>query len=505
MSKAILEMKNISKSFGGVAALTDVSIDLCKGEILAIVGENGAGKSTLMKVLSGSYSASSYEGKISIDGKDMRFTTPADAEKAGVAMIYQEISMHLDSSIAENIFLGKLPSTSGVINWNKINELARTYTALVGLDVSVKQTLRKLSASQKQLVAIARALSRDPKILVLDEPTSTLTENEADTLFSILFKLRERGISCIYISHKLKEVYYLADRITILRDGKKISTRLTTQTNITQTIEEMVNRKIDEMYPKKDVPIGDEVFRVEGLDVVHPLTNSKLIVNGVGFGVRAGEILGIVGLVGSGRSETVNAIFGAIRKKSGHIYVDGREVTIKTPIAAIRNGMALLTEDRKKDGFVAAFNVTSNATLSTFRRMAHLGVVNKREEETQTQDYVKQINIKLRDLHDNILQLSGGNQQKVVLSKWLMTKPRVLFLDEPTRGIDVGAKAQIYEIMVNLAQHGMAIIMISSELPELVGMCDRFIVLSEGKVVAELARGEADEESFLRLATMGEK
>lgn len=505
MSEAILEMKNISKSFGGVAALNDVSIDLNKGEILAIVGENGAGKSTLMKVLSGSYPASSYEGKIFIDGKDMRFTTPADAEKAGVAMIYQEISMHLDSSIAENIFLGKLPAASGVINWNKINELARTYTAMVGLDVSVKQTLRKLSASQKQLVAIARALSRDPKILVLDEPTSTLTENEAKTLFSILFKLRKRGISCIYISHKLKEVYFLADRITILRDGQKISTRPTVQTNITQTIEEMVNRKIDEMYPKQTLPIGDEVFRVEDLDVVHPLTNSKLIVNGVSFSVRAGEILGLVGLVGSGRSETVNAIFGAIRKKSGRIYVDSREVTIKTPVAAIRNGMALLTEDRKKDGFVSAFNVTSNATLSTFKRMAHLGVVNQQEEESRTQGYVKQINIKLRDLHDNILQLSGGNQQKVVLSKWLMTKPRVLFLDEPTRGIDVGAKAQIYEIMVNLAQQGMAIIMISSELPELVGMCDRFVVLSEGKVVAELARGEADEESFLRLATMGEK
>lgn len=503
MSEPILQMKNITKRFGGVAAISDVSIDLYKGEILAIVGENGAGKSTLMRVLSGSYPASSYDGKIYIDGSEMRFMSPADSEKAGIAMIYQEISMHLDASIAENIFLGKLPASSGVINWNKVNDLARTYTDMVGLDVSVKQTLRKLSASQQQLVAIARALSRDPKILVLDEPTSTLTETEADTLFTILFKLRERGISCIYISHKLKEVNYLADRITILRDGQKISTRNISETSITRTIEEMVNRKIDELYPKRTVPIGDEVFRVENLSVVHPLTNSKLIVDQVSFGVRTGEILGLVGLVGSGRSEAVNAVFGAIRKKSGRVYVDGREVSIKNPIEAIRHGMALLTEDRKKDGFIAAFNVTGNATLARFRRMARWGVVNKRQEALETQDYVRRINIRIRDLRDNILQLSGGNQQKVVLSKWLMTKPRVLFLDEPTRGIDVGAKAQIYEIMVDLAQEGIAVVMISSELPELVGMCDRYIVLSEGKVVSELLRGQADEEDLLRLATTG--
>ena len=503
MSERILEMRNITKSFGGVAAIKDVSLELFKGEILTIVGENGAGKSTLMKVLSGSYPASSYEGKIFVDNRERRFMTPADSEKAGIAMIYQEISMHLDASIAENIFLGKLPATSGVINWNKVNELAKTYTDMVGLNVSVKQTLRKLSASQQQLVAIARALSRDPKILVLDEPTSSLTENEVDTLFAILFQLRERGISCIYISHKLKEVNYLADRIMVLRDGHVISTRPIAETSITKTIEEMVNRRIDKLYPKRELPIGDEVFRVEGLDVIHPLTNSKLIVNQVSFHVRAGEILGLVGLVGSGRSETVNAIFGAIRRKAGRVYIDNREVSIKSPISAIRHGLALLTEDRKKDGYIAAFNVTVNATLAMFMRMARLGVVNKRREEKETREYVRRINIRIRDLHDNILELSGGNQQKVVLSKWLMTNPRVLFLDEPTRGVDVGAKEQIYEIIEDLAERGIAIVMISSELPELVGMCDRFIVLSEGKVAAELSRGEADEERFLRLATTG--
>ncbi|NLE20947.1 MAG: sugar ABC transporter ATP-binding protein [Clostridiales bacterium] len=503
MNDTVLEMNGISKRFGGVAALSDVSIDLREGEILAIVGENGAGKSTLMKVLSGSYPAGSYTGTIRIDGAEQRFASPADSEKAGIAMIYQEISMHLDASIAENIFLGNLPNASGVINWKTVYEKARQYTDMVGLNVPVRQTLRKLSASQQQLVAIARALSRNPRFLVLDEPTSTLTESEADVLFNILFRLKERGISSIYISHKLKEVLYLADRITILRDGRKISTRQIAETSIDLTVEEMVNRKIDEMYPKRAVPIGEEVFRVENLEVVHPLTNSKLIVDGVGFSVRSGEILGLVGLVGSGRSETVNAIFGAIRRKSGELFLDGRPVRIRNPRDAIRSGLALLTEDRKKDGFVAAFNVTLNATLARFRQLARHSVIDRRREESAASEYVDKINIKLRDLRDNILQLSGGNQQKVVLSKWLMTRPRVLFLDEPTRGIDVGAKAQIYELICDLAQEGIAVVMISSELPELVGMCDRFVVLSEGKVAAERQRGEADEEALLRLATLG--
>ena len=257
------------------------------------------------------------------------------------------------------------------------------------------------------------------------------------------------------------------------------------------------------MYPKRQVPIGNEVFRAENLEVIHPLTKSKLIVDQVGFSVRAGEILGLVGLVGSGRSETVNAIFGAIRKKSGAFFIDGRPVNIRSPRDAIRHGLALLTEDRKKDGFIAAFNVTMNATLARFKHLSRHSVINRKQEETATGEYVRKINIKIRSLRDNILQLSGGNQQKVVLSKWLMTRPRVLFLDEPTRGIDVGAKTQIYELICDLAQEGIAVVMISSELPELVGMCDRFVVLSEGRVVAECSRGEADEEAFLKLATTG--
>jgi ABC-type sugar transport system ATPase subunit len=503
MSGCILEMKNITKSFGGVAALSDVSIDLYKGEVLAIVGENGAGKSTLMKILSGSYPCNSYTGSIHVNGKDVRFYSPHDAEKAGIEMIYQEISMHLDASIAENIFLGRIPSTAGYINWKKVYDRAKEFTDMIGLNISVRQTLRQLSTSQQQMVAIARALSRKPKILVLDEPTSALTENEVKVLFDILLMLKKQGISSIYISHKLKEVMYLADRITILRDGQLISTRRIGETDITKTVEEMVNRKISNMYPKREVPIGGEVLRVDNLSIVHPFTNSKLIVNDVSFAVKAGEVLGIAGLVGSGRSETVNAIFGSIRAKSGRVFFNSREVNIRSPREAIKHGMALLTEDRKKNGFIAAFDVAMNCTLASLKQVSNHSIMSKRKEKDKANEYVKKISIRLRSAHDNILQLSGGNQQKVVLSKWLMTNPKVLFLDEPTRGIDVGAKTQIYKLICDLAEQGIAIVMISSELPELVGMCDRFIVLSEGRVVAELLRGEADEEQFLRLAATG--
>jgi ABC-type sugar transport system ATPase subunit len=502
MAERILEMRNVSKSFGGVAALKDVSIDLFAGEILAIVGENGAGKSTLMKILSGSYHHSTYEGSVVVNGVPQKFASPLDAERAGIEMIYQEISMHLDMSIAENIFLGRVPSTKGLVDWKDVYKRAKAYTDIVGLDVPVRETLRGLSTSQQQMVAIARALSRDPKILVLDEPTSALTEREVEFLFEKLLKLKAGGISCIYITHKMNEVMYLADRITVLRDGQKVSTRAKAETTITTTIEEMVNRKIAKMYPKREVPIGDEVFRVEGLTVAHPQSASKLIVEDLSFSVRAGEILGLVGLVGAGRSETVNAIFGSIDKKSGKTFLRGKELRIKSPKRAIRNGIALLTEDRKRDGFVASMNVAENCTLASLDQVSRRSLLNRGAEKSKALEYVEKIRIKVSGEKDNIMSLSGGNQQKVVLAKWLMTNPQLLLLDEPTRGIDVGAKTQIYEIMCDLAAQGKAIVFISSELPELVGMCDRFVVLSGGKVRAEFARGEADEEKLLSYAVV---
>lgn len=503
MSEYLLEMKNITKSFGGVQALKDVSINLKENEILALVGENGAGKSTLMKILSGSYAQSSYDGEIWVGGKKKIFNTPADSETAGIEMIYQEISVHLDLSVAENIFLGRIPVKNGIVQWKKMLKDAKKYTEMVGLQIPVQQSLRDLSTSQQQMVTIARALSRNPKILVLDEPTSALTEKEVAHLFDNLFQLRNRGISCIYISHKIKEVMYLANRVTVLRDGCNISTNDVEEVTVESLVEKMVNRKIVNMFPKENVQIGEEILRVENLVVPHQFNLGKNVVDNISFNLHKGEILGLVGLVGSGRSETVNAIVGALKATSKDVYLEGKKVNIKSPQDAIKKGIVLLSEDRKVNGYVSTLDIAGNISLASIPRISNRYLMQKEKEKEYALQYIQQLSIKVRNERDNVLNLSGGNQQKVVLAKWLMTEPRVLLLDEPTRGIDVGAKSQIYQIMSDLAKQGIAIVMISSELPELVGMCDRFIVLSEGQKKAELGRDEADEEKFLRIAASG--
>ncbi len=500
MSEYLLEMKNITKSFGGVKALNDVSINLRKNEILALVGENGAGKSTLMKILSGSYSQSTYEGEIWVEGKKQSFNSPSDSVAAGVEMIYQEISVHLDLSVAENIFLGRIPVRKGVVQWKNMFEEARVYADLVGLRVPVSQCMRDLSTSQQQMVTIARALSRHPKILVLDEPTSALTEKEVDHLFDNLFKLRDKGISCIYISHKIKEVMYLANRVTVLRDGGHVCTNNIKDVTVDSLVENMVNRKIGNMYPKEDAEIGDEMLRIEDLVVPHPFNPGKNVVDHISFSVKKGEILGLVGLVGSGRSETVNAIVGAL-KANKRLFLEGKPITIKRPRDAIKKGIVLLSEDRKVNGYVPTLDIAGNISLASIDKISSKGLLQRPKEKDYAIQFINELSIKVRNERDNVLNLSGGNQQKVVFAKWLMTRPRVLLLDEPTRGIDVGAKSQIYQIMTTLAKQGIAIVMISSELPEMVGMCDRFIVLSEGIKKAEINRDEADEEKFLRIAT----
>lgn len=503
MEKCILEMRNITKSFGGVHALKNVSINLNSNEILAVCGENGAGKSTLMKVLSGSYPCNSYSGEILVNGEKKRFMSPSEAVGAGIEMIYQEISMHLDLTVAENIFLGRIPSSKGIVDWNSLYSEAKKYTDMVGLNASVKQTLRDLSTSQQQMVAIARALSRNPRILVLDEPTSALTESEVDILFKNLLNFKERGLSCIYISHKMKEVMYLADRISVLRDGQVISTRNRADVTIDSIVEEMVNKKIGDLYPKEEVEIGQEALRVENLVIRHPYSSGKNIVDDVSFEVKKGEILGIVGLVGSGRSEIVNGVIGSIKAKKVKLCIDGKPVSIKSPRHAVKNGVVLLSEDRKINGYIPSMDIQKNISLASIGQVSKKGLMIPGTEKKIALEFIKKLSIKVRNEQDNIMNLSGGNQQKVVLAKWLMTKPKVLLLDEPTRGIDVGAKAQIYEIMVQLASQGIAIVMISSELPELVGMCDRFIVISEGKLKAEFKRHEVDEEKLLKIATGG--
>ena len=469
------------------------------------MGENGAGKSTLMKVLSGAYPASSYEGEIWIDGVKQRFMNTKDAEDAGIAMIYQEISMHLDLSVAENIFLGKL-NTRGVgkfvVDWKSVYADAAKFLERVGLDVSPKALLRNLSTSQMQLVAIARALVKDPKILVLDEPTSALTLAETERLMNILRQLRANGITCILISHKMDEIFEISDRITIMRDARFICTQETAKADKDDVVSQMVGRRITSYYVKVPVQIGGEVLRVENFTVPHPLNPKKNIVENVSFSLRKGEILGLAGLVGAGRSEVVNAIFGKIRRSNGKIFIDGKEVDIHSPKEAIANGIALITEDRKKDGLVQILSIRENATLASLKQISKNGVLNRRLEEEMTQKYYDEMNIRAQNMEVLVQTLSGGNQQKVVLEKWLMTRPRILIMDEPTRGIDVGAKAEIYKMMSELVSAGISIIMISSELPELTAMSDRLIVLAGGQVRAEFTDpAEFSTENILRIAS----
>jgi ABC-type sugar transport system ATPase subunit len=498
----ILEMVNITKYFGVVAALKNVSIDMGIGEVLALVGENGAGKSTLMKVLSGHYPHGTFEGEIRINGQHRIFKNTRDSKNAGIEMIYQEISLHLDLSVAENVYLGNLPSIGRYfLDRTRLNNEAKSYLELVGLEVRPDEMVRKLSTSQQQLLSIARALSRKPEILVLDEPTSALTQLDAQNLLRIIKSLKQNGISIIYISHKLEEVYEIADRIIVLRDGCCISNNLNKDILPDKIIEDMVGRKIYTLYPKENVTLGEEILKVENITVPHPFMLQKNIVEDISFNLHKGEILGIAGLVGSGRSELVNAIFGSNLKTSGKVYKGNREIKIKQPSDAIKKGIGLVTEDRKKSGIVSAMSLKENMTMVILRRISKAGVIARKEELAISEKFFNMFKVKARGINDNIMSLSGGNQQKVVLAKWLMANVDVLILDEPTRGIDVGAKVEIYSLMTELARNGIGIIMISSELPELIGMCDRFIVLSRGRINGQFSKDEISQEKIMRAAT----
>lgn len=499
----ILQMECITKRFTGTIALDDVSIELFSNEILGIMGENGAGKSTLMKVLSGSYPYHDFEGRIVCGGRECRFHTTADSENAGIAMIYQELNLELDLTVAENILLGRLPlSRFGLVDWNRTKAKAKEVLARLKADIDVSVTVRSLSPSMQQLVCIARALIRNPRILILDEPTSMLTENETGNLMNILRSLKDQGLSCIYISHKLDEVFALCDRLVVLRDGRYIRTcRKSEGYDSGKIIEDMIGRKLDVMYPSVDREIGDEVLRVEKFKVPHPYAYGKNILEDVGFSLRKGEILGLAGLVGSGRSELVNAIFGVIPRISGRILLDGKEIRIANPWDAKGHGIGLLTEDRKKNGFVHTMSIKSNMTLTILDRIKRLILLDFRRERSIAARYFDALSVKAPDMDAIITSLSGGNQQKVILAKWLLTELKVVFMDEPTRGIDVGTKAEIYKLILDLARRGLSIVMISSELPELLALCDRIVVLGKGTVQAELSRDEASEVRILQLAS----
>lgn len=502
MSNIVLKMEHIVKRFHTTLALKDVSFELREREILALVGENGAGKSTLMKILSGGYAYGSYEGKIFMEGKEVQFHSPLEAQAAGIQMVYQEISLMPELSVAENMFMGNLPrkGIQAVVDWKRLYQLCEEALGRVDLKVSPRMLVRQLSTSQMQLLCIAKALYRKPKILVFDEPTSALTAGEADNLMNIIKNLQKDGISCIYISHKMDEIFDLANRIVVLRDGESICGFEKNEFDTEKVVHAIVGRDIKDMFPKVSVSFGETKLKVENLTLKSAIPG-KNIVEDVSFEVHAGEIFGIGGLVGAGRSELVNAIFGSLPRKSGKVFVDGQELEAGNLTASIAKKMGLLTEDRKLSGFVGTMDIKENISLASFERIFQRGLLKKRTEKELAQKYFNQLRVKAPSLSTNILNLSGGNQQKVVLAKWLMSGVEILFLDEPTRGIDVGAKVEIYNIMNELAKAGVAIIMISSETPELLAMSDNMIVLSGGKVRGRMTRAEISQDAYMRYAT----
>ncbi len=499
---SFLEMRNITKTFPGVRALDGVSFNLRHGEVHALVGENGAGKSTLMKVLGGVYPHPEYGGEIFIEGTPQRFAGVREAERAGIAVIYQELSLVREMSVGENIFLGREPSTFGLIRWDELNRRARALLDDLHLSIDAQTPVRGLGIGQQQLVEIAKALSHNAKVLVLDEPTAALTDSEVETLFGILQKLRERGVGMIYISHKLDEVFRISDRITVLRDGKTVGTNPTAAWTQSQVIARMVGREVGDIFPTVNHEKGEVVFEAAGITVNDPDLPHKKLVDDVTFSVRKGEVLGIAGLMGAGRSDLLMAIFGAHPGAvSGEIRLQGERVQIKSPADAIRQGIGFVTEDRKRFGLVLDQTILNNMTLAGLRQISGRFLTSVDAESAAGERAMKDLRVKAKSVFTVAGTLSGGNQQKVVLAKWLLTRPRVLFLDEPTRGIDVGAKQEIYTHVNALAKSGLAIVLVSSELPEVLGLSDRVIVLHEGRQTGEFTRSNATPEAVMACAT----
>ena len=505
MDTPILEMKDITKEFPGVKALSNVSFRVKKGEIHCLVGENGAGKSTLMKVLSGVYPYGSYSGDILFEGEVQKFFNIRDSEKAGIAIIYQELALVSEMTVYENIFLGNEIKGSLVINWNETIKRAGEALKKVRLNVSPETKVKDLGVGKQQLVEIAKALSKDVKLLILDEPTAALNEDDSENLLNLLRELKGHGVTCILISHKLKEVIEIADSVTVLRDGQTICTLDASKGEVSERrlIKNMVGREINNIYPPKEkTEMGGIVLEVRNWNAYSPALG-RAVLKDVNFNVKKGEIIGIAGLMGSGRTELALSIFGnpvgyQIR---GDIYIKGNKKSFHHPKDAISAGIAYVTEDRKGNGLVLIQDVKQNITLANLREIARRSVVNDNMEVKVANEYRTSLNIKTPTVEQKVMNLSGGNQQKVSVAKWLFVKPDVLILDEPTRGIDVGAKFEIYTIMRRLVSQGMSIIMISSELPEVLGMSDRIYIVSSGRVMGELPIEEATQEKIMQMAT----
>jgi D-xylose transport system ATP-binding protein len=498
----LLEMKNIVKEFPGVRALDGVSFTLEAGEFHSLVGENGAGKSTLMKVLSGVYPHGTYSGEILIDDRVREFRSVRDSESAGVSIIFQELSLVKELTVGENIYLGREPSRFGIIDWAKLYHQASKLLQDLRLDIDPRVPAGNLGIGRQQLVEIAKALSQNAKILVLDEPTAALTESEVDILFDILRRLKQRGVGMIYISHKLGEVFEMSDRITVLRDGRSIGTHPAAELTKDKVIAEMVGRDVGDIFPSERHQMGETALEASGVTVYSTDVANKKLVDNVSFSVRKGEVLAIAGLMGAGRTELLTSIFGAWRgKHHGEITIEGKPVSIGSPADAIANGIAFVTEDRKRYGLLLEQTILDNMTLASLKRVSGNFLTDRAREAAAVAGPIASLRVKATSPMTIAGTLSGGNQQKVVLGKWLLTEPRVLFLDEPTRGIDVGAKQEIYAEINKLAKAGLAIVLVSSELPEVLGLADRIIVLHEGRVTGEFTRAEATPEKVMAAAT----
>jgi len=505
MVDTILSMRNITKEFPGVKALADVNLEVARGEIHSICGENGAGKSTLMKVLSGVYPFGTYEGDIFFDGKEVRFRTIRESEDAGIAIIHQELALIPELTITENMFLGNEQARGGVIDWNEANARARALLDHVGLAEDPDVQIKNIGIGKQQLVEIAKALGKDVKLLILDEPTAALNDSDSRHLLGLLKELRAKGITCIMISHKLNEIEAISDSITIIRDGRTIETLDINAEGVNEDriIRGMVGRDLSHRYPEHTPSIGELLFEVRDWTVAHPDDGERLVVRDASLNIRRGEIVGLAGLMGAGRTELARSVFGQTygQKLSGRLFLHGKELHIRTVQQAINAGLAYVTEDRKSLGLNLLDTIRESITSAGLDKIQQWGVVDDNEEIVAAERYRQAMRIKTPSIEEGVNKLSGGNQQKVVLGKWLFTDPEVLILDEPTRGIDVGAKYEIYELINQMAEAGKGVLVISSELPELLGICDRIYTLSAGVITADVPRDAADQETLMRYMT----
>lgn len=491
-----IEMRGIDKSFGGNAVLKNAGFLLDDGEVHALMGENGAGKSTLMKILTGVYTKDA--GQVIVDGKEVCYNNPQEAEKAGIVFIHQELNVLFDLTVEENMFLGKeIKKAFGICDRKAMRKRVQEILDMLGVDIDPAQRMDELSIGQQQMIEIAKALMVDAKVIIMDEPTAALTQSETEVLFEVVNSLRKKGVSIVYISHRMEEIFELCDRITILRDGTYIDTKRIADIDMNDIVKMMIGREIGERYPSRDAKIGDVAFEVKNLNCPGAFEN-------VSFDVRAGEVLGVSGLMGAGRTEIMQAIFGNMPHVTGQIFLDGKEIKNKNPQQAIENGIGFITEDRKVEGLMLEESIMKNISLANLGRISKNGVINKKKEQELVNKGIEELKIRCFGPQHECDNLSGGNQQKVVFAKWIYTNPKVLILDEPTRGVDIGAKKEIYNIINELAAKGVAIIMVSSELPEVLGMSDRVMVVREGEVRGILNKEEANQESIMTLATGGE-